>query len=135
MIMLDKYLFDRKDAFDSYMSDPSHTLIEAETEILGFDHSEIGSDVCKKWGLPPELTSAIRYHHDPSRSSNSELAYLIYIADKISFVLETETDNEKPPLDIEPEILEMTGISEDDLDKIMEEMKQSVEKMTKRVFS
>jgi diguanylate cyclase (GGDEF)-like protein len=38
---------------------------EAENQILGFNHMEIGQHLMKKWGLPERLYEPIGHHHDP----------------------------------------------------------------------
>ncbi len=38
-------------------------LHKAEREILGYDHSDVGSILAEKWNLPEEIHNAIRYHH------------------------------------------------------------------------
>ncbi|MFW9770081.1 MAG: HDOD domain-containing protein, partial [Candidatus Thorarchaeota archaeon] len=38
-------------------------LTEAETEILGIDHAEIGRLLAEKWNFPPSLCEAIGQHH------------------------------------------------------------------------
>jgi putative nucleotidyltransferase with HDIG domain len=40
-------------------------FVEAEREIFGFDHAEVGALVAAKWKLPPRLETAIRLHHSP----------------------------------------------------------------------
>ena len=40
-------------------------LYQTEKEIFGFDHSEAGSALADKWGLPAELVLSIREHHEP----------------------------------------------------------------------
>jgi putative nucleotidyltransferase with HDIG domain len=39
------------------------TFTEAEQEIYGFTHAEVGSLLIKKWNLPETLTDVIRIHH------------------------------------------------------------------------
>lgn len=36
-----------------------------ERELIGFDHSEVGGELARKWGLPAELVLSIREHHEP----------------------------------------------------------------------
>lgn len=36
---------------------------DAENEMYGFDHCEIGAGVAAKWGFPEILVQIIRYHH------------------------------------------------------------------------
>lgn len=39
--------------------------VEAETEILGADHAQIGAYLFELWGLPDTLVEAVAYHHRP----------------------------------------------------------------------
>jgi len=39
------------------------TFVEAEQELFGFDHAEVGATVARKWSFPPEVTAAIENHH------------------------------------------------------------------------
>ncbi|HVP58678.1 MAG TPA: HDOD domain-containing protein, partial [bacterium] len=39
--------------------------IEAETELLGANHAEIGSRICERWNLPIEIVEAVGFHHNP----------------------------------------------------------------------
>ena len=80
-IILDPYVLELKDAFRGFMKDESKTVLQAEKRILGFDHAEIASDICRKWNIPENIIPAIQYHHYPSRSAGNELAYIIHAAD------------------------------------------------------
>ena len=80
-IILDRYVLDRRAAFDDFMQDETKTVLEAEKQILGFDHAEIASDICRKWNIPENVTPAIQYHHYPSHSDENELAYIVHTAD------------------------------------------------------
>jgi len=39
---------------------------DAETQILGFNHMQVGSHLVNQWGLPEMFYCPIRYHHDPT---------------------------------------------------------------------
>jgi HD-like signal output (HDOD) protein len=39
------------------------TFVEAERELFGCDHSEVGSAMGRKWSFPEEVTHAIESHH------------------------------------------------------------------------
>lgn len=61
---------------------------ELETEIFGFDHSELGSMLAQDWKLPEQLVNAIRYHHSDfqksdNANSNSELCMSVFCASQI----------------------------------------------------
>jgi putative nucleotidyltransferase with HDIG domain len=44
--------------------DAGQTCLEAERELLGLTHAEVGAMVAVNWGFPEELVEAIREHHD-----------------------------------------------------------------------
>jgi HD-like signal output (HDOD) protein len=60
----------------------NETLYEAERRLLGFDHTEVGEALAKKWRLPAALTETIRHHHTPSEAERFPVeTAVIHIAD------------------------------------------------------
>jgi putative nucleotidyltransferase with HDIG domain len=41
---------------------------QAEHEIMGFDHQEIGEKILEKWKFPDVLKAIVRYHHIPDQA-------------------------------------------------------------------
>ncbi len=39
------------------------SLLEAEEQVLGLNHQQIGEILAEKWNLPNDIRNAIRYHH------------------------------------------------------------------------
>jgi HD-like signal output (HDOD) protein len=54
-LVLDKYLLERNDVFTRFLSEGDKTFLEAEKQILGFDHAEIASEMCRTWKIPDAL--------------------------------------------------------------------------------
>jgi putative nucleotidyltransferase with HDIG domain len=46
-------------------ADGGMTLAEAEQQVMGVDHAEIGALLAENWTLPMDLVQCIRYHHQP----------------------------------------------------------------------
>lgn len=58
------------------------TYLEAEKEIIGVTHQEIGGYLAERWNLPSVLADAIANHHQPSLSKeNKTLTSIIHLAD------------------------------------------------------
>jgi len=85
-IILDPFVMEAKQHFDAFLLQEQQTYLNAEQQILGFDHAEIAAEVCQRWGIPEVITSAIRYHHSPSSSLEVELAFILHMADYISLM-------------------------------------------------
>lgn len=48
----------------------SMTLSEAEMQVFGFDHEQLGKTVAVLWNFPEDLVDAITYHHHPELSQD-----------------------------------------------------------------
>ena len=59
---------------------------EAEEELLGTSHAEIGAYLMGLWGLPNLAVEAIAHHHHPTRVAHSGLdcAVAVYVADLLA---------------------------------------------------
>jgi putative nucleotidyltransferase with HDIG domain len=42
------------------------SFVKVEREHFGFDHAELGARVAEEWGVPANIVSVIRHHHDPA---------------------------------------------------------------------
>lgn len=78
------------EAHDEYMLAIDYAVKEnlpmwqAEREILGFDHADIGLWLCEKWLLPAKLATEIGYHHKPALAKSEKLRVsLIAAADAL----------------------------------------------------
>jgi putative nucleotidyltransferase with HDIG domain len=64
------------------------TSIEAEKDVFGFDHAEVGMLVLGKWGLPERLVCAVGGHHEIDKCGEAEgakpFAALLEVADRIA---------------------------------------------------
>lgn len=57
-------------------------VMEAEQEIIGTDHAEVGGWLSKSWFLPDKLSEPIAYHHDVAKSENHRIkTATVHIAD------------------------------------------------------
>lgn len=55
---------------------------EAEENVLGIHHTDIGGWLAERWNLPDNLVEAIKHHHKPAKAErNNEITTLIHLAD------------------------------------------------------
>ena len=75
---------------------------EAEREILGFDHAQVGGALAEGWHLPPLFTECIRHHHEPGNAAEHprEVA-VVHIANTLAHMAELDTRDirDAPPID------------------------------------
>lgn len=57
------------------------SFLEAEQELLGFNHAEAGGWLTTFWNLPKKLVEPITCHHDPREATNQMAASIIHFSD------------------------------------------------------
>jgi putative nucleotidyltransferase with HDIG domain len=128
-LILDPYVLDQREAFDNLIEDENQTFLIAEKQILGFDHAEIASEICNHWKFPEPLTLAIKYHHNPSLSNGTEMAFILHLADFIAVLSGSGYDLDEI-LDIEEEGTDkFLSIHQEDVKSIGDAIFESVLKI------
>ena len=64
IVLEDQYCHERFVAMVTHLS-PEQTLLQAEQEYLGFDHTRLGSRMADEWKFPEEVKDIMRFHHMP----------------------------------------------------------------------
>jgi predicted Zn finger-like uncharacterized protein len=134
-LILDPYVYERKDSFDEFMADGEDTFENAEKIILGFDHSEIASELCQKWKIPNDQRIAVQFHHHPSRSDGNELAFILHMADYIAIINGYETGTNGTQYQMEDGVMDFLNLCEEDVEYIKKDVQESVEKMSEEVHA
>lgn len=128
-LVLDRYLLKRKDQVDAILERGANFL-QVEQQVLGFDHTELASELCTRWKLPENHVTAMRHHHTPSESDDNQLSFIVHTANYIA--MQTELDKRKDagcyPLD--PQALDFLALDESDLEHYRAAMIESVEQIT-----
>jgi len=128
-IILDPYVQERKKEFKTLLKKGEQVNVEAEKEILGFDHAEVMSRASRFWRYPEIQSTAIRYHHYPLRSDNNELAFIVHFADYAAKKAGFHSENTTSPCEIDPQILDRLGFQENELNAIIADIAGDVEKL------
>jgi putative nucleotidyltransferase with HDIG domain len=61
------------------------SLLESERKLLGVQHAEVGARLLERWKFPPNIVSAVWFHHAPKGAGRHQrLAAYIYVADMVA---------------------------------------------------
>jgi putative nucleotidyltransferase with HDIG domain len=105
---------------------------EAEYQVLGFDHAEVGGELAREWKLPPLLEECIAHHHAITAAKRypRETA-LVHIANIIALMAEIDTLDPADVEPIDPLAWEATGLSETSLEPAMRAIQAEVVEVEK----
>lgn len=93
---------------------------QAEQATMGFDHSLVGGELARAWGLPPLLEECISHHHhvDKAKKHRREVG-LIHLANVIAQMAEIDSPNPDDVEPIDPLAWELTGLDAEVIEPTM----------------
>ena len=107
--------------------------VRAEKDIIGYDHTEVGGGLLKKWNLPPQICGSVRYQLAPMEAPEKEQrgAWLIRLASEVvakHLVQNPEDASEEEALEgIDVSIWQANKLDPVLLAKILEKSRQQFE--------
>lgn len=100
---------------------------EAEWQIMGFDHAQVGGELARQWHLPPLLEECIAHHHGIHLAHRypRETA-LVHIANILALMAEVDSldPGDVPPID--PQAWEVTGLDEELIEPVVREAQAEI---------
>jgi HD-like signal output (HDOD) protein len=128
-IVLDQFLHSKFIEILELVEKKNIPMRQAEREVLGVDHSQIGELLCDKWNFPKHFCEAVAYHHTPNLAMNSKkIVAIVHFANAIARLEGLGYSGDNQPPQIDPKSWEMLGIPEADLGVIIAEIKEDFEK-------
>jgi HD-like signal output (HDOD) protein len=90
---------------------------QAERDVIGICHTELGEYLMERWKLPHVLVEAVALHHSPTIiRSNPQLVALTHIGDALARRLGIGSGGDPLVPEINPFALEELNLTEDDLE-------------------
>lgn len=105
-----------------------HTFIEAENEVFGFDHADVGALVAARWNLAPSLREAIQLHHQPMGAEiDPTLCAIVSLANSLCVKLGIGPERDAALQLADLEATMMLTLDPDDLNQIALRVKEKLE--------
>jgi putative nucleotidyltransferase with HDIG domain len=65
-----------------------YSFLEAEKEVIGVDHAELGGEIALIWKFPDEILKAIAFHHRPDLLADGDaVPWIVYLANQVCHVM------------------------------------------------
>ncbi|MFP4657568.1 MAG: HDOD domain-containing protein [Desulfonatronovibrionaceae bacterium] len=101
-------------------------LVEAERDVIGFEHSTVGAMLVRAWRLPRYLEELLYMHHS-NKSFTSRAAAIIHLADFLVIGMQfVEKGSLVLPI-LNTHAWELSGLALDDLDILAQEVREELE--------
>lgn len=91
------------------------TFSQAERELFGFTHAEIGARIAERWSLPDAIVECIRLHHEPDANKPDTHVDVVHLADVICLLTGIGAGDDAYLHRAEPGVLERLALRENDI--------------------
>ena len=104
--------------------------IEAEQQVFGFTHCDVGSLLVQRWGLSEHLEKAVFLHHEPELASalapeSEAMVYATNLSDQICHLLGYGQAFGAAQEGLDPEVLAVLGYEEPEIPELLEAVREA----------
>jgi putative nucleotidyltransferase with HDIG domain len=102
-------------------------VYQAERQVIGFDHAQVGGELARQWKLPPLLEECLAYHHSIAGAQRypRETA-LLHLANILALMAELDTLDVSDVSPIDPRAWEITGLDEAVIELVVREAQEEI---------
>ena len=119
-LVLDSYVERYFEQIIALVLEKHYSFIEAESEMIGMNHAEVGAKIAEKWHFPEEIVQAIKLHHSPENAvENDNITHIVYLANVITALLGIGSGLDSLAVRGKKEILKLYSLTQQDIEKIM----------------
>lgn len=117
-VILSAYVKDSFEDINKAVQDRGLTFIDAEKEVIGIDHAELGARVAERWNFNPAMVDIIRNHHNPDKAPPDDLSIpIVYLADSICMMIGIGVGSDGLAYRYHQDIVDRLNFSDIDLQK------------------
>ncbi|MBN2802638.1 MAG: HDOD domain-containing protein [Deltaproteobacteria bacterium] len=112
-------------------------FLDAEKEVVGVTHAEVGYELAKHWNFPLVFQTACLYHHNPSmaQAEDKHLAYVIHLGDILAMMGGSSTGADAMMYTMDSNYTDYLTVSSDELNNIMLNVIIEFEKTREMIFN
>ncbi len=118
-MVLNEHVADKFAELVRRVAEDKISFAEAEQQVLGFSHEEVGAMVGEKWHLPPEIIQCIKYHHAPGQLDPPDpLVDVVYLANCTCMIFGIGLGEDGLHYRADQSVMERHGLRESDIEEV-----------------
>ena len=124
-LLLDQFFHDIFQQITTLVRERDMLMLEAEREVLGLTHAQVGQMLAERWKLPFKLVDPIAYHHQPRKSRRfvKEIA-VVHLADILCRAIDLGWGGDNRIPEVDKESWKTLNLKLSALEPIMREMER-----------
>lgn len=119
-VILDLYMREEYQWIVDTVQKSRQSFHQAEAELLGYHHGQVGQKIAERWMLPAELSEAIALHHNPEAAVlNPRLTAVVHSADALVMTMGVHLGVDGLAYEISPHALDLLGLDDRTLQNLL----------------
>ncbi|HOG16722.1 MAG TPA: HDOD domain-containing protein [Syntrophales bacterium] len=88
-VILGQYVRESSVRIRGLVADSGYSFLEAEEEVVGINHADLGGRIAAHWRFPDDIRDAIARHHRPDSlgDASATIPWLVYLADQACLMM------------------------------------------------
>ncbi len=121
-VVLSQYVVEAQKKINALVSDDGYSFREAEKEVIGIDHAELGGMVAEKWKFSSQMADIIRNHHLHDESAQDDIeTVIVYLADTLCMMMGLGGEVDALHYRFHKKVIERSGFTDTDFQEVMAE--------------
>ncbi len=116
-------------AIRNHMAGEGLGSVEAEREVLGTDHAEVGSCLLYIWRLPDLIVEAAANHHRPVVQPTPRLSAIAHLANRVAHLADDEAAPRTYAFNAEEPVVQAFEFSPTDQANLIADLRNAAEKV------
>ena len=86
-VIVSDFLKDKAETVRELVENNGMSFIDAEREVVGHDHAEVGGLVLDQWHFPDDIVRTVRLHHQPPSDNDTDSDLVVKVADSLALMM------------------------------------------------
>lgn len=101
---------------------------QAEREIMGYDHQEVGDRILAKWKFPEVLKAIVRYHHEPEKAPAEvrKAVSVVHVANSICLMAGIGIGSDGLYHELSENAIKLIGLKDEDLNQLYSDIPEII---------
>lgn len=120
---------DSQQAIRNLISRGQQSRVEAEYQVLGTDHAEVGANLLESWRVPGDIVEAVAHHHAPVLEPQPQLSVVTHVANCVAHLVGSAPGWDAFAVPVEPAIIEQFGFGPEKIEMLIVQVRDSFERV------
>lgn len=130
LVMNESLTPDNQNKIRQLVSDCSRSRVEAEREVTGTDHAEVGACLLYVWRLPDLITEAVGNHHQPAVHPELRLSSLVHLANFLAHLAGSAPGWEAYAIRTDNRVVQALNLTETMVEVLVMSVRQRFDEMS-----